>query len=259
MKPQKRCPAGTLKAMDNSSYHSRFSNQAYNITIRHLWRIIRLAGMVVIAVVLTGRCLMLFIRSMHRRAKPKHCMSALCTPLMRKSTSGHIAVFRATPRHMAILAILALSANVGGLSMALGAGSAAWLLDTALLLAQLPEENLGHRAGAQGFAGESSRCPGECRLVSYHCQLAWSGGRTHGQAWADRVSACRDPVREQCGGSHKPDQAGQRGTTSGGRPCIRGVRCPCEPRLHLFPGIANLDLIFPVQSSIPAEAIRAGD
>jgi hypothetical protein len=43
-------------------FRSRFSSWLYNTSVSHSWRIIRIAGMVVIAVILTGRSSRLYLR-----------------------------------------------------------------------------------------------------------------------------------------------------------------------------------------------------
>lgn len=62
-------------------------------------------------------------------------------------------LLRTASPHMYMLGIVALTAIRWGPRTALGAVSADWLLRTTILLAQQPEDNLGHRAGAVGFGG----------------------------------------------------------------------------------------------------------
>ena len=66
---------------------------------------------------------------------------------------------RVTPQRLVLVAAVALGGLALGAGKALAAASAAWLAWTAYLLAQQPQENLGHRAGVQGFSGEEGPCP----------------------------------------------------------------------------------------------------
>ncbi len=50
-----------LRAMGRC-LHALSNRELYSIPIRQSWRVIRVAGMVVIALVLTGRCLLLYTR-----------------------------------------------------------------------------------------------------------------------------------------------------------------------------------------------------
>ena len=56
--------------------------------------------------------------------------------------------------HAAIVALLALGCLFWDVSKSCGIFAAAWLLRTAGLLAQQPEENAGHRIGGKGFDSE---------------------------------------------------------------------------------------------------------
>ncbi len=63
---------------------------------------------------------------------------------------------RLTPGSLALCGALLLGSSVWGPLHALGAGGLVWLTYTGFQLAKQPEENVGHRAGAPGFLGESS-------------------------------------------------------------------------------------------------------
>ena len=51
-----------LQALGNVCFRSRFSNWLYSTSVSHSWRVIRLSGMVVISVILTARCIRLYLR-----------------------------------------------------------------------------------------------------------------------------------------------------------------------------------------------------
>ena len=74
-----------------------------------------------------------------------------------------------TPQRLILVAAVALGALALGTGKALAAASAAWLAWTTYLLAQQPEENLGHRAGAQGFSGEVSDSPSSLKHSVMTC------------------------------------------------------------------------------------------
>ena len=61
---------------------------------------------------------------------------------------------RYTPVHAALVALLALGCLFWDAGKSFGIAAAAWLLRTAVLLAQQPEENEGHRVGGKGFDSE---------------------------------------------------------------------------------------------------------
>ena len=61
---------------------------------------------------------------------------------------------RYTPVHAAIAALLAVGCLFWDAGKSFGVAAAAWLLRTAVLLAQQPEENAGHRVGGKGFDSE---------------------------------------------------------------------------------------------------------
>lgn len=52
-----------LKRLGDFMFRSSFSNWLWNTSVGHSWRIIRLAGMIVIAVILTARSIRLYLRS----------------------------------------------------------------------------------------------------------------------------------------------------------------------------------------------------
>ena len=61
---------------------------------------------------------------------------------------------RYTPVHAAVASLLALGCLFWDAGKSCGVAAAAWLLRTAVLLAQQPEENAGHRVGGKGFDSE---------------------------------------------------------------------------------------------------------
>lgn len=63
-------PARMLQSPGSFFFRSRFSDWLYAISISHSWRAVRLAGMVVIATVLTARCIRLYLRYRFCVCKP---------------------------------------------------------------------------------------------------------------------------------------------------------------------------------------------
>ncbi|EIE22965.1 hypothetical protein COCSUDRAFT_53472 [Coccomyxa subellipsoidea C-169] len=110
-----------LIPLGNFVFRSPFSNWLWNTSVSHSWRVIRLAGMLVIAFILTARSIRLYLRL--------------------------------TPGSLALCGALLLGSSVWGPLHALGAGGLVWLTYTGFQLAKQPEENVGHRAGAPGFLG----------------------------------------------------------------------------------------------------------
>ncbi len=66
---------------------------------------------------------------------------------------------RATPAHAAVVIMLFLGSLSVGARTSFGIAAAAWLLRSAFLLAQQPEDNEGHRAGGRGFSSEHPMFP----------------------------------------------------------------------------------------------------
>lgn len=56
--------------------------------------------------------------------------------------------------HVTVVVVLFLSSILFGAGPSFGIAAAAWLLRSAILLAQQPEDNEGHRAGGKGFGSE---------------------------------------------------------------------------------------------------------
>ncbi|BDA49903.1 hypothetical protein COCOBI_15-0310 [Coccomyxa sp. Obi] len=110
-----------LKRLGDFMFRSSFSNWLWNTSVGHSWRVIRLAGMLVIAVILTARSIRLYLRL--------------------------------TPGSIAVSSLAVLSCVIFGPLQAVGGAGLIWLSATGFRLAAHPEENLGHRAGAPGFTG----------------------------------------------------------------------------------------------------------
>ena len=56
--------------------------------------------------------------------------------------------------HATVVVVLFLGSILFGAGTSFGIAAAAWLLRSAILLAQQPEDNKGHRAGGKGFDSE---------------------------------------------------------------------------------------------------------